>query len=343
MSGGSSSPAEWWSGLDPVSPDLTRGRGDPEDLRLGDVVRRWEGGAPKVQSGQPILVGFPSDEGVRRNGGRPGSARAPDRIREFLYRLTAWDGVAGVDLADSGLLDMGNVHVDQELEQVQQRLGVVVAALLRADAVPIVLGGGHETTYGHFLGYVGATLNAAIINVDAHLDVRPYPNGAHSGSPFRQALEHADRPVTFGGYAVIGAQRQSVAKSHAEFVLAHGGRLHWLPALASPDWPLSVLAGELENMEARTDSVLLTVDADAFRQSHVPGTSAPSPVGLDGATWPEIAYLAGRRLSVRSIDLVEVNPAVDPDGQSSRWAALGIRQFLVGLAERRKENKQRVG
>lgn len=289
---------------------------------------------PALRPGQPVLLGFPCDEGVRRNGGRPGAARGPDAIRGFLYRLSTWDAVAGVDLAEAGLLDPGNVRVGSSLEEAQHRLGAAVAAVLSAGAIPIVLGGGHETTFGHFLGYAKAALDVAIVNVDAHLDVRPYPTGGHSGSPFRQAMEYAGRPLGPGRYVVLGAQRQSVARSHAEFVVRQGGRVHWLPNAPRPDWLLSAFTAEAGRLRADAGNILLTVDADAFRQADVPGTSAPSPVGFTGDSWPELAYVAGSRPEVRSIDLVEVNPAFDTDGQTARWAALGVRQFLVGLAKR---------
>jgi formiminoglutamase len=343
MSGASSSPGAWWSGLEPAEAGLVRGRGDPDDPRLGDAVRRWDGGEPPLRSGGAVLIGFPCDEGVRRNGGRPGAARAPDGIREYLYRLTARDGVSGVDLADLHALDVGNVRVGVDgLEAAQRRLGEVVGAVLRAGVVPVVLGGGHETAYGHYLGYVAAELAVGIVNVDAHLDVRPYPSGGHSGSPFRQALELVARPLGAGRYVVIGAQRQSVATSHAEYVARRAGRVHWLPELPPEDWPLRVFEQEVDELATKAGAALVTVDADAFRQADVPGTSAPSPVGLDGAAWPEIAFRAGARPGVRSIELVEVNPAFDRDGQTARWAALGVRQFLVGLATRRTVDGPRV-
>jgi formiminoglutamase len=341
MSGESSSPAAWWSGLEPAAADLVRGRGDAEDPRLGDVARRWEGGSPHLRPGQPVLIGFPCDEGVRRNGGRPGAARAPDAIRSFLYRLTAWDGHAAVDLAELGFLDLGNVRVGSDLEQAQRRLGDAVAGALQAGAVPVVLGGGHETTFGHFLGYARAELDLAIVNVDAHLDVRPYPAGGHSGSPFRQAMEHPQRPLRPGRYAVLGARGQSVARGHAEFVARQQGRVHWLPDTPPAEWLSTAFAAELDRVRADAGALLLSVDADAFRQADVPGTSAPSPVGLAGDDWPRLAYRAGSEPEVRSIDLVEVNPAFDTDGQTARWAALGVRQFLVGLARRRLRSEQR--
>lgn len=334
MSGASSNPGAWWSGLEPAAAGLVRGRGDPEDPRLGDVVLRWAGGAPELRRDQPVLIGFPCDEGVRRNGGRPGAALAPAVIREALYRLTAWDGATGVDLAGSGALDLGNVRVEGGLEVAQGRLGDVVACVLRSGAVPVILGGGHETAFGHYLGYVGVGLDPAVVNLDGHLDVRPYPAGGHSGSPFRQAMEHRERPLKPGRYAVIGARCESVAKAHAEYVASHRGRIYWLPRIVTTDRAIQITAAELGRGWMEAGSVLLTVDADAFRQADVPGVSAPCPVGLNGDVWPEVALRAGSLPGVRSLELVEVNPAFDRDGQTARWAAVGVRQFLVGLMKR---------
>jgi len=46
-----------------------------------------------------------------------------------------------------------------------------------------------------------------VVNLDAHLDVRPFPPGqGHSGSPFRQALEHPTHPLPGDLYCCLGAQ-----------------------------------------------------------------------------------------------------------------------------------------
>jgi formiminoglutamase len=334
MPGESSSPDGWWSVLDPADVTLFQGADDPDDPRLGEVTHRWDGGPYTVRAGQPVVIGFPCDEGVRRNNGRVGADVGPFAIRGRLYRLTTWDAPAAVDLAGLGLADLGNVAVGKDLGNAQRKLGTVVTAVFRAGGVPVILGGGHETAYGHYLGYVGAGLECAIINVDAHLDVRPYPDGPHSGSPFRQAIELAAHPLKPGRYVVIGAQRQSVSRAHLRFVEEHGGRVHWLADDDRGDRAVEVFADELHRLGRECDAVLVTVDADAFREADAPGTSAPSPVGLAGAVWPRIALLAGADAKVRSLDIVEVNPRFDRDSQTARWAALGLRQFLVGLARR---------
>ncbi|HJS48193.1 MAG TPA: arginase family protein, partial [Gemmatimonadales bacterium] len=62
--------------------------------------------------------------------------------------------------------------------------------------------------------------------------------------------------------------------------------------------------------------------------------SAPAPEGLASATWLAAAQAAGRSPAVGSLDLVEVNPTVDPDARTERLAALTIWYVLKGLAGR---------
>jgi arginase family enzyme len=57
-------------------------------------------------------------------------------------------------------------------------------------------------------------------------------------------------------------------------------------------------------------------------------------VGLEGLLFSEIALFAGTQSQVGSMEIVEINPLYDRDNQTVRWAALGIRQFLIGLAIR---------
>src|SRR5437762_11458331 len=128
MSGGLSSAGGWCSRLEPVAPPAAFQRAD--DPRLEGVVEFWRGDPAALQPGRAVLVGFPQDEGVRRNQGRPGAAEAPREIRHHLYRLTPWDGTLGVDLARLPPLDAGNVRVAGNLETAQEALAEVVGGTL---------------------------------------------------------------------------------------------------------------------------------------------------------------------------------------------------------------------
>lgn len=335
MSDASSSAAAWSTRLEPVVPP--DGPRRPDDPRLGECVEFRRDGAPNLWPGRPVLIGFPQDEGVLRNHGRPGAAEAPRAIRHWLYRLTTWDGHRDIDLAALRPLDLGDVRIAGDLEASQQALAEVIAAVLAAGAVPIVLGGGHETAYGHYLGYVRAGREVAIVNLDAHLDVRPLRDGrGHSGSPFRQALEHPTHPLRGDRYVCLGAQPFAVSREHRAYVRDRGGVVRWGSRPNVRYLLGNVFLRECQRLSADGCSVYVTLDSDVVAQSDVPGISAPNPLGLSGAAIAACATAAGKCAKVSSFDLVEINPSLDRDGQSARWAAVVVWQFLAGLARRPK-------
>ncbi len=292
-----------------------------DDPRVGHLVGldvspdRW----PAI-----ALIGFPCDEGVRRNGGRVGAREAPDRIREWLYRLTPRQDMKFVRLLGR-MHDFGNLPVTDHLDLAQKQLGEAVSACLAQGATPIVLGGGHETAFGHFLGYAGANRRVSIVNWDAHPDVRTLLEGrAHSGSPFRQALEHDSGACS--GYTVAGLLPHAVAAAHLGFLAERKASIVWRDDVTRER--ICALYDALAN------DTFVSVDLDAVDQAYAPAVSAPATGGLTPELLFDAAFHAGRSPCVRSIDLVEVNPRLDRDDQTSRLAALAIWHFLRGMAER---------
>ena len=125
------------------------GRQDPED---GEYAKRWHQ-IIKEKSTKDILmalVGFACDEGVKRNKGRVGAKNAPDTIRSALTNL-AWHGKQGY------IYDYSNIYPIKKnsediLETAQKILGNTVKTCLEKYRNTLVLGGGHETAFGSFLG-----------------------------------------------------------------------------------------------------------------------------------------------------------------------------------------------
>lgn len=277
-----------------------------------------------------VLLGFPTDVGVRRNGGRAGAAGAPAAIRRAFYRLTPDARDRRAHARFVALLertrDLGDLVTGDDLEADQERLGAVVAEHLAAGSFVVVLGGGHETLFGHFLGYARLGRRVSLLNFDAHADVRPLQDGrGHSGSPFRQALEHPSGCAR--RYRVAGLLPQSVARAHVDYVEAHGA------ALFREQLTRAAL-GRLFVRERAAPSLLVSFDIDAVDQAHAPGVSAPATGGLDPATWLDAAYRTGKAAHVQSCDVVEVNPTTDRDDQTARLAALTVWHVLRGLAAR---------
>ncbi len=263
------------------------------------------------------LLGFPTDEGVERNGGRPGAKDAPKVIREALLKMTPDPRQKRAIWLD--VRDEGDIEISGGLEEAQKRLGAKVGALIKKDIIPIVIGGGHETAYGNFLGFVEAGEDVSVINIDAHPDVRELVGGkGHSGSPFRQILEHESGRCK--AYQVIGLEGHSVAKEHLEYLVAKNCHLVWRDEI------------EVDSVLEAETSVMLSLDLDALDQASAPGVSAPNPRGLDIEQWLgliQIAILSGK---VKSIDIVECNPKYDRDGQTAKLAAHTIWTIIERLS-----------
>lgn len=293
-----------------------------DDPRLGHLLGR----DCTPTDARVVLIGFPTDEGVRRNGGRPGAAAGPDAIRQAFARLTPDPRrhYSFVELIRR-TWDLGNLAIGGELEVDQQRLAEVIAPHLARGAVVVILGGGHETAYGHFLGHVEAGRSVAVINWDAHADVRPLMQGkGHSGSPFRQMLDHPSKLCR--GYSVAGLQPSSLAHEHLEFIRRHNGRALFYDELTP---------NTIENLfHTASADTLVTFDLDAVDSAAAPGVSAPAVAGLNVHLWLHAAVSAGRCPRVRSVDVVELNPEVDVDGRTAHLAARTLWEFFRGLLDR---------
>jgi formiminoglutamase len=307
------------------------------DVRIADLLEMGAAGRDlKVGGEKPsfVMIGCPVDEGVIRNGGRPGASQAPQLIRKYLSGMTPpserWEDFAR--LLRNGR-DLGDIP-EAGMEEMQEELGSRVAPWITRRVPVIVLGGGHETSYGHSMAYRLAKKPHHILNVDAHCDVRPLKNGkGHSGSPFRQILEDEDSLCR--SYHVMGLQPQSVAREHMEYIRSRGGK-----AVFADRTSCDRISDRLMKLAGAKDDgsgVMLTLDMDVVDQSDAPGVSAPNISGLPKTVLLATARLAGGNSRVSSMDLVEVNPFFDRDDQTSRLAALVVWHFLLGLCHRQDD------
>lgn len=293
----------------------------PDDPRVGHFLAA----ETEEKETRVAILGFPCDEGVVRNNGRAGAAQGPDALRRCLYRFTPDPTDARMTSLLRRSRDLGDLAVSGELEADQQSLGEAVAEILDAGTIPVVLGGGHETAYGHFLGYAGAGLPVAISNVDAHADVRELRNGqGHSGSPFRQALEHESGLCR--EYRVAGLQPQSNSRAHIQYLDTHNCR-YWFRTETDQE----VIAELYPDKEGDRYA---TFCLDALDAAFAPGVSAPASDGLHPEWWLAAAYRAGASERVRSFDVVELNPGYDVDQRTARIAALTVWHFLRGVSRR---------
>jgi formimidoylglutamase len=314
-------------------PSLFFTRNDASDPRMGELVARDLKGFP---SGSRVaLIGVPQDIGVQRNGGRVGAAAAPDAIRAMLYRLTPFDIESGENLPRGFLFDMGNINAGGELEEIHDRLATVVAEVCEAGLIPLVLGGGHDTTYGAASGVAAAHGPLGIVNLDAHLDVRSPNPLRNSGTSFRMLIEEGKlRPEYF---VELGIQGFVNSAEHVRWVLDHGAQIITLDEIRESGFA-EMLATAYLNATPSSEKVYATLDMDSVRAADAPGVSATMPDGLSAAQLLLAARMFGRRPYTVALDLVEVNPAYDRDNCTAKLAAHAVMRFLAGVYDRDRDS-----
>lgn len=264
------------------------------------------------------LIGFSCDEGVRRNEGRIGAKEGPHAVRQALSSMP-WRAVDGLFIQD-----MGDVVCEgAAMEAAQEELGDCVATAFTEGQMPIIIGGGHETFYGHYLGarqYLGADKKIGMINLDAHFDMRAYDEQSSSGSMFRQILEQDEH----AGYLVLGIQRYGNTTQLFDKADELGCQY-----VLEDELLLTNVQQYIDQFAEKYDALIVTLCMDVLHQSAAPGVSAPSPFGLSPKTIRHLLRTIMAHPKACSFDVCEVNPSLDIDNQTAKLAAAFVLEVMM--------------
>lgn len=272
--------------------------------RVHQIIKEYGG-----EQGVHVITGFSSDEGVRRNKGTQGAAEGPFKVREKMgsYAFTG------------ELYDAGTVIGTEDLEGSQQNLGNVLAEIYNNGSFPLIIGGGHETFYGHYLGarqvFSG---KIAIVNFDAHFDLRN--ERPSSGTMFYQILSQDKK----ADYYCLGLQPQGNTKTLYDTADEFGVKYYSIDEIRETD-----AAEEVLEALKGYDAVVMTLCMDSLQQSIAPGVSAPSPNGYTAAEIHNLIKRFAALPNLKSFDISEVSPPLDENDRTSAMAASILYKFLT--------------
>lgn len=172
-----------------------------------------------------VLVGIPEDIGVRANYGRAGAAKAWKAALQAFLNIQYNDKTGAEDLLLLGEIDCSkqmeqanalsqeDIHYVEKLGelvlQIDHKVTTVITAIVSAGKIPVVIGGGHNNSFGNLKG-TSLALQKAIncINFDAHSDFRSLEH-RHSGNGFSYAFEEE----FLNRYFVFGLHRNYTSTS----------------------------------------------------------------------------------------------------------------------------------
>ena len=327
-----------------------------EDPRIKDVIQTFDAG----QDFNIVIVGFPYDEGIRRNGGRLGAQKGPESFRKYVYKLCASDACLNLTFGSSNPVssehvfankspvkigDAGDVktHSAEALEEghllLEEQVFQVMISSPSRDCIPFVVGGGNDQSYPNARALLRLAAeqgkSVLVINLDAHLDVRPLKDGnVHSGSPFRLMLEDPLFAQCNGHFVEFASQGEQCSIQHVNYLKSRKNtQIYWLKDLNNSTIPVEDTFKSIIDQTA-ADYIFVSFDLDSVCAADSPGVSSSSPVGLTATQALKICQYAGSNLKVRLFDLSEYNPLVD-EYQTGRLVAFMFHSFLQGYCSSR--------
>lgn len=254
---------------------------------------------PERMHGLLCVLGAPTDHGSAL---ARGAASGPGAIRAASAGLMT-PGHYGRDAGD--IVSAPGV----DLAVVLQRLAGMVEEVLELGMCPLVIGGDHSITYAP-VSVLQQREEICLVWFDAHTDFSPWAGGeAHSHKQVLRRISSLAgvRKILQIGYRGLTTEDErrlgpdiTVVTSAATRDLDEDALLALVPA----------------GMRC-----YLSIDIDIIDPAYAPGTGAPVPDGLTPEELERVLRILVRHRRVAGLDLVEVNPRLDPSGHTASVAA----------------------
>ncbi|WP_440059941.1 agmatinase [Thermogladius sp. 4427co] len=269
-----------------------------------------------------VFVGVPMDStGTYRGGTR----LAPDYIRDAACNIELYSLFARRSLENIGLEDLGNIVIPPgDLEHSLENIELVAKGMRDdyGDSLKIFIGGEHLIS----MPIVRALRDSidTIVVFDAHLDARDEYLGSrlNHATFVRRLLEEGFRIIHIGSRAL----------SYEEALLT-GSSVENLEVY------------DIENTSKvdgirELGSIYISLDMDVLDPSYAPGVSNPEPLGMSPRELIQLLQVIIKKSKgITGLDIVEVNPMVDPSGVTSILAAKIVLEFIGLVLARSRFHK----
>ncbi len=303
--------------LSPIDPGLLlKGHRILDNQIFRHIDIHTEAAFPEWEAAHLALIGVVDDRGAVEN---KGCAAGPDKVREYLYRLDK--GIHPLKM-----VDLGNILPGATLTDTYAAVGQIVSELIPKNIIPIILGGGHDLTYGQYLGYArnDQVINMAV--VDETINIYKQQDQIDSESFLYRIF--TETPNYLFNFSQVGYQSYFVSPDD----------IATLEKLYFEFYRVGKVREDMEEVEPIIrDADMLSFDIAALKQCDAPGKRNATPHGFYGEEGCQIARYAGITDKLSSIGFYEYNPEYDSNDQTAQVIAHMIWYFVDGFYNRTNE------
>ncbi|MDO9540207.1 MAG: agmatinase [Methanocalculus sp.] len=254
-----------------------------------------------------VIFGVPYDGTTSY---KSGTRAAPHAIRAISYNFEPYMPDYDIELTDIPFTDLGDLFPEVDPAMVVDQVEDTVAMILSDGKVPVMLGGEHSVT----IGAVRACMPKWYVVCDAHLDFQDEYRGSHYNHDCVTARV-ADLGIE--NIIIIGAR----SGSKEEFARARDHHLYTSEAVH--DRGINVILDEVKSLIG-SDTIYLSIDADAIDSCLTPGLGTPDPFGI--THWDLRSVIRAVAPQAIGFDYVEVLP--NDQEQTAAVAARMVREFI---------------
>jgi arginase family enzyme len=291
-------------------------------LPSDDGIRRLADGAlvhtqtlmPAPDEAQIVIIGVAESRGSDKNKGCKSGA---DFIRSHFYAMNDID-------APVRIVDMGNIHPGDRIEDTYAALRVVCRDLLRAGKIPVVIGGSQDLTFPCYAAYEDMEQTVNLVTIDSRLDFGGSPDHVGSLNYLNRIVMH--QPNYLFNFSNIGHQRYYVDKDVLELMERMYFDVHRLGEI-------NARVSDAEPVLRNAD--IVSIDMAALRAADSPGSAHAGVNGLYAEHMCQLCRYAGMSDKLTSFGIFEYNPELDPRGYSAELGAQMLWHFIEGVSQRK--------
>lgn len=277
--------------------------------QLGNSVVIYSG-KEKATDFKVVIIGLNEN----RNEVHPESEFNPNKVREFLYKLT--------DFKSLPVLDLGNLIKGKKLADTYSCIQQIVEYLNEINIVTIFIGGSQEKAIPISKGVKIRTQKPEISFVDACIDQAPNSVDFNSTSYLKTKELSSENLIK----SLIGFQSYFVPGIVSDDLKQLGYNL----------FRLGVIRNNLNIVEPiLRDTDFLSFDCSAIRQADSPQSLFKSPNGLYAEEACQLINIGGLSDKIKFLHILGINTEIDYPNQSTHLLAQLVWHFLLGLANRK--------
>jgi agmatinase len=152
------------------------------------------------------------------------------------------------------------------------------------------------------------------------------------GTPVRRLIEQGH--VNGNNFIQVGLRGYAPGADDLQWMRDQGFRYHFMAEVEKHGWQ-RVLERALTEAAEGTDHLFISLDIDVLDPAYAPGTGTPEPNGLTPRELFPLLRRLGAETNLVGVEMVELNPLVDPTYVTPLVANRCSREILTGIAMRK--------